>query len=44
MQIPATDDLSDLERTRGAFTILGRDATHAKTFQTFKNFQGPQLQ
>lgn len=24
MQIPGTDDLSDLERTRSAFTILGR--------------------
>lgn len=33
MQIPGTDDLSDLERTRSAFTVLGRDITHAQTFQ-----------
>lgn len=38
MQIPGTDDLSDLERTRSAFTTLGRDSTHAQTFQ---NFQSP---
>lgn len=33
MQIPGTDDLSDLERTRNAFTILGRMFTsnHART-------------
>lgn len=28
MQIPGTDDLADLERTRNAFTILGREKTH----------------
>lgn len=33
MQIPGTDDLSDLERTRGALTVLGRDIRHAATFQ-----------
>lgn len=27
MQIPGTDDLADLERTRNAFTILGRVTT-----------------
>lgn len=33
MLIPGTDDLSDLERTRNAFTILGRMFTsnHART-------------
>lgn len=33
MQIPGTDDLSDLERTRGALTILGRRIGHVPTFQ-----------
>lgn len=30
MQIPGTDDLADLERTRNAFTILGREKTHTR--------------
>lgn len=36
MQIPGTDDLSDLERTRSAFTTLGRDSIDPQTFKTFK--------
>uniref|UniRef100_A0A669CTF1 Methyl-CpG binding domain protein 3b n=1 Tax=Oreochromis niloticus TaxID=8128 RepID=A0A669CTF1_ORENI len=33
MQIPGTDDLSDLERTRSAFTILGRPDQQMELFR-----------
>lgn len=42
MQIDGTDDLSDLERTRGALTILGRDTRTdlSKPSKTFKALIG----
>lgn len=41
LHIAGTDDLSDLERTRSAFTVLGRDIARAQTFpKTFQSIQG----
>lgn len=43
MQIAGTDDLSDLERTRSAFTILGRDIARTQTFQNLLKHSWPLL-
>lgn len=39
-QIPGTDDLSDLDRTRSAFTILGRVITKTHTHMHFYLCEG----